>query len=170
MFLLRDGSFTLMKIASLKFLAIFQTRWVNSISGLTGYATIRWINKTTVFRKPTHTDMYLHWDSYHHLSANYSVINTLRHREKTVLSGKQLLTEEEDHLYNALNRCKYPLWAWNRTNIKKKQKKNNQGNNNTKKSYIVVPYMKGLGETCKNICGDVVWRCTSEEAALSEIF
>ena len=22
-----------------------------------------------------------------------------------------LLTEEEDHLYNALRRCKYPLWA-----------------------------------------------------------
>ena len=108
--------------------------------------------KTTVFKKPTHTDMYLHWDSYHHLSAKYSVINTLRHRAKTVWSTKQLLTEEEDHLYNALSRCKYPLWAWNRTNIKKKQKKSNQGNNNTKKSYIVVPYMKGLGETCKNIC------------------
>ena len=112
--------------------------------------------KTTVFRKPTHTDMYLHWDSYHHLSAKYSVINTLRHRAKTVCSTKQLLTEVEDHLYNALRRCKYPVWAWNRTNIKKKQKRNNQGNNNcnnnnTKKSYIVVPYMKGLGETCKNI-------------------
>ena len=108
--------------------------------------------KTAVFRKPTHTDMYLHWDSYHHLSAKYSVINTLRHRAKTVCSTKQLLIEEDDHLYNALRRCKYPLWAWNRTNIKKKQKKNNQGNNNTKKSYIVVPYIKGLGETCKNIC------------------
>ena len=113
--------------------------------------------KTTVFRKPTHTDMYLHWDSYHHLSAKYSVINTLRHRAKTVCSTKFLLTEEEGHLYNALRRCKYPLWAWNRVNINKKQKRNNQGNknnnsNNTKKSYIVVAYMKGLGETCKNIC------------------
>ena len=113
--------------------------------------------KTTVFRKPTHTDMYLHWGSYHHLSAKYSVINTLRHRAKTVCSTKQVLKEEEDHLYNALRRCKDPVWAWNRVNISKNQKRNNQGNknsnsNNTKKPYIVVPYMKGLGETCKNIC------------------
>ena len=107
---------------------------------------------TTVYRKPTHTDMSLHWDSYHQLSAKYSVINTLRHRAKTVCSNNQLLTKEEDQLYNALTRCKYPSWAWNRTNIKKKQKKNNQGTNNIRKSYIVVPYMKGLGETCKNIC------------------
>ena len=68
-----------------------------------------------------------------------------------------LVTEEENHQYNALRRCKYPLWAWNRVSINKKQKRNNQGNNNnngnnTKKPYIVVPYMKGLGETCKNIC------------------
>ena len=114
--------------------------------------------KTTVFRKPTHTDMFLHWDSYHHLSAKYSVINTLRHRAKIVCSTRQLLTEEEGHLYNALRRCKYPLWAWNRVNISKNQKRNNQRNNknsnsnNIKKHYIVVPYMKDLGETCKNIC------------------
>ena len=61
--------------------------------------------KTTVFRKPTHTNMYLHWDSYHHLSAKYGVINTLRHRAKTVCSTQQLLKEEEDHLHNALRRC-----------------------------------------------------------------
>ena len=32
---------------------------------------------TSAYRKPTHTDLYLQWDSHHHLSAKYSVINTL---------------------------------------------------------------------------------------------
>ena len=42
---------------------------------------------TSVYRKPTHTDLYLQWDSHHHLCAKYSVINTLRHRAKTVYSN-----------------------------------------------------------------------------------
>ena len=32
---------------------------------------------TSVYRKPTHTDLYLQWNSHYHLSAKYSVINTL---------------------------------------------------------------------------------------------
>ena len=35
----------------------------------------------TVYRKPTDTDQYLQWDSHHHhLSATFSVINTLTHK------------------------------------------------------------------------------------------
>ena len=30
---------------------------------------------TSVYRKPTHTDLYLHCNSHHHLSARFSVIN-----------------------------------------------------------------------------------------------
>ena len=45
----------------------------------------------TVYRKPTHTDQYLQWDSYHHLSAKYSVINTLTHRAKTVCNKYELI-------------------------------------------------------------------------------
>ena len=43
---------------------------------------------TSVYRKPTHTDLYLQWDSHHHLSAKYSVINTLKHRARTVCPNK----------------------------------------------------------------------------------
>ena len=38
----------------------------------------------TVYRNSTHMDQYLQLDSYHHLSATYSVINTPTHRTKTV--------------------------------------------------------------------------------------
>ena len=32
---------------------------------------------TTVYRKPTHTDIYLHWDSHHTIPSKYSVVGTL---------------------------------------------------------------------------------------------
>ena len=37
-----------------------------------------------MYRKPTHTDQYLQWDSHHHLSAKFSVIHTLSHRASSV--------------------------------------------------------------------------------------
>ena len=65
----------------------------------------------TVYRKPTHTDQYLQWDSHHHLSAKFSVIHTLSHRASTVCSNSELLQQEKDHLRKALTKCKYPKWA-----------------------------------------------------------
>ena len=62
----------------------------------------------TVYRKPTHTDQYLQWDSHHHLSAKFSLINTPSHRAKTVHSNPELLCKEMDHLKKALTQCKYP--------------------------------------------------------------
>ena len=50
---------------------------------------------TTVYRKPTHTDQYLHWDNHHYLSAKYSEFNTLTHRARTVCVNPQLLHKEE---------------------------------------------------------------------------
>ena len=43
---------------------------------------------TAVYRKPTHTNQYLQWDSHHEISAKYSVISTLFHRAKEVCSTK----------------------------------------------------------------------------------
>ena len=42
--------------------------------------------KTSVFRKQTHTDLYLQWDSHHTIPSKYSVAGTLFHRASTVCS------------------------------------------------------------------------------------
>ena len=43
---------------------------------------------TSVYRKPTHTDMYLKWDSHHPISSKYSVVGTLHHRAKQSVPAK----------------------------------------------------------------------------------
>ena len=42
--------------------------------------------KSTVYRKPTHTDRYLDYNSNHPISAKLTVINTLIHRAKQIYS------------------------------------------------------------------------------------
>ena len=109
---------------------------------------------TIVYRKPTHMDQYLHWDSLHPISSKYSVVGTLHHRAKTICSNKQLLKEEEeDHLAMAVKNCNYPMWALNRIKIKMNnpahRNKNKTGptqQNNTPKPHITVPYYRGLRE------------------------
>ena len=112
---------------------------------------------TSVYRKPTHTDLYLQWDSHHTLTSNYSVIRTLQHRANTICSNPHLLQKEEEHQKNALKNYKYLTCAFNRIQMKTKKQyskqvpTNRNNRNNQKKSYIVVPYYSGLSESIKNI-------------------
>ena len=47
--------------------------------------------KTTVYRKPTLTDLYLQWDSNHTITSKYSVVDTLHHRAQVICSSPELL-------------------------------------------------------------------------------
>ena len=118
----------------------------------------------TVYRKPTHTDQYLQWDSHHHLSAKFSVIQTLSHRASTVCSKPVLLQQEQDHLRKALTKCKYPKWALDKVEkrLNRSTRQVNEGGTNSahsannefkNKVYIVIPYTQGLCESIKKICG-----------------
>ena len=118
--------------------------------------------KTSVFRKPTHTDLYLQWDSHHTIPSKYSVAGTLYHRATTVYSNPQLLQEEEKHLFQALRRCKDPTWTINRAKLRSQnpnrdrtrriQNQTGQNNNNKQNLYMVVPYHQGLSERVKKAC------------------
>ena len=118
----------------------------------------------TVYRKPTHTDQYLQWDSHHHLSAKFSVIQTLSHRASTVFSNPELLQKEKQHLRKALTKCNYPKWALDKVEkrLNRSTRQVNDGGNNSaqpanhgvqSKGHIVIPYTQGLCESIKRICG-----------------
>ena len=122
----------------------------------------------TVYKKPTHMEQYLQWDSHHHLSAIFSVISTLIHRAKTVCSNPELLHKEMDHLRKALTQCKYPKHGLdkvekrlNRPSREVTDGANNLGTRGTQsttnevktKGHIVTPYTQGLCESITKICG-----------------
>ena len=117
--------------------------------------------KTTVYRKPSHTDLYPWWDSNHTITSKYGVVDTLHHRPQVICSSPELLQREEKHLHKALTRCNYPEWALKRAKIISKTRKSKKHKNNTKDSsssltqrpYMVVPYYKGMSESLKKICG-----------------
>ena len=57
--------------------------------------------QTKVYRKPTHTNQYLQWDSHHAMSNKYSVISSLLHRAKHICSSQELLEEEQKQIQEA---------------------------------------------------------------------
>ena len=58
--------------------------------------------ESTVYRKPTHTDRYLDYNSNFPISAKLCVIHTLIHRTKQVCSTPEFLAKEMDHLHKVL--------------------------------------------------------------------
>ncbi|XP_011859451.1 PREDICTED: uncharacterized protein LOC105556945 [Vollenhovia emeryi] len=82
-----------------------------------------------VYRKPTHTDRYLHANSHHHPAQKNSVISSLVHIALSI-SEPAALNGELNHLHRTLTRNGYSSRNINRT-IKKLTNKESGQNNNT---------------------------------------
>ena len=110
---------------------------------------------TTVYRKPTHTNHYLQWNSHHAMSNKYSIISSLLHRAKHICPNQHLLVQKQTNIHRAPSMCKYPDWAINRMKLKTSTPKTNKkktNSNNISRGYITAPYNEGLSESLKNIC------------------
>ena len=112
---------------------------------------------TSIYRKPTHTNQYLQWDSHHSIANKYSVINSLLHRATNICSNQEQIKEEITHVEKALTTYKYPSRAIQRVKLKNNIPKQNRNSSRTNRSsitnrtYITVPYNQGLSESFKNI-------------------
>lgn len=67
--------------------------------------------ETTVFRKPTNNDIYLHWDSFAPHNWKTGTIKTLFQRAFMICSTEELLRIEINYLYEVFTKINgYPYW------------------------------------------------------------
>ncbi|RXN35731.1 reverse transcriptase [Labeo rohita] len=106
-----------------------------------------------VYRKPTHTDQYLMFDSHHPLEHKLGVIRTLQHRAGTIPTNQEARIKEQKHIEKALKQCHYPKWAFIKA---QKNKPNDPKSGNIKikrprRSHVVIPYVAGLSEKFRRV-------------------
>jgi hypothetical protein len=105
---------------------------------------------TSVYRKPTHTNQYLNFNSNHPLNTRIGVAKTLFDRANTIISDNEKRQVEYDLIKSSLKRCGYKNWALKRAR--------RTGTESTKpkpsKGYVSVPYVKGISEPFKRIISE----------------
>ena len=101
---------------------------------------------TAVYRKPTHTDKYLDYESLHPLSHKPSVVSTLHHRVDTHCSTDSARCTEKSHVSQALKVNGYPRKLSRCPPVKKTQLVTQEW-----KSTAVLPYVRGVSESLRRV-------------------
>ena len=113
--------------------------------------------KLKVYRKPTHTNQYLNFNSNHPLHQKLGVIRTLLHRVDSIITDEDDKEKERKQVSEALMRCGYPAWAIERVKrdmtTPKEQTTNTDSDTKQTRSRgtVVVPYIKDLSETLARV-------------------
>ena len=107
---------------------------------------------TRVYRKDTHTDQYLNFESNHPLEHKRGVVNTLMYRADMVVSEPAEREKEKGHIKDALSVNGYPKWMFKtRTTNKPSNKNKPSDSRGAKKPHIVIPYIRGVSEKLRHV-------------------
>ena len=114
--------------------------------------TLVWDSGTlsfNVYRKPTHTDRYLHFSSHHPTHLKRGLVKCLFNRAKEVTSGPTDLNSEHTHITNALVNNGYPR---NFVRSYSALRHRAQTDQEPPLTTIAVPYVSGLSEEIRRVC------------------
>ena len=104
--------------------------------------------ETKVYRKPTHTDQYLNWESNHYLEHKQSVVRTLLRRAEKVVSREEDRKTEVKHVKKVLKVNGDKGWIFKLP--KRKKTANDQEEPgpgpHKKKTPVALPYIKETTE------------------------
>ena len=106
-----------------------------------------------MYRKKTHTDQYLSFESHHPLIHKLGVVRTLLDRKDRVVQEEEDKKQEHQHIVSALKNCGYPEWSVHKVQQQMRTKKNTtshtkkkQENEEKSRGHITIPYVEGLSE------------------------
>ena len=111
----------------------------------------------TVYRKQTHTDRYLHFESHHPTHVKRGTVKCLYDRARSITHRNDKLKEEESHLMNAFIGNGYPRSFVRSASAPRTQRQHDNENENdkTKKpSTAFIPYVAGISERIRKVCRD----------------
>ena len=112
--------------------------------------------KLCIYRKKTHTNQYLQFNSHHPLHQKLGVIRSLLDRKESIVTEEEDKKTEEKVICDALKLCGYPSWALDKAkkDKDKQQKKKDSKQtttDNKSKGLVVVPYVEGLSEKASRV-------------------
>ncbi|MDA8031702.1 MAG: reverse transcriptase domain-containing protein, partial [Alphaproteobacteria bacterium] len=105
---------------------------------------------TSVYRKKTHTDRYVHFRSHHHPQVKTSVVSCLKSRAEQLCTGDGL-AEELNHLSRVFQANGYPHAVTAGALNKRRRRPPTRTEDETQKM-LVLPYVKGLSERIRLVC------------------
>ena len=109
---------------------------------------------TSIYRKQTHTDQYLPYQSYHHPRVKSGIINCLRARAENVCRGSDI-TREKEHLLDVFVANGYPEEITRKALVSKERKKGGQTKENERMDKLCIPYINGLSENVEKALKDL---------------
>ena len=103
---------------------------------------------TSVYRKPTHTDQYLAYDSHHPQSVKRGIVKCLYDRAKHLITTPSVISKEKKHLSSVLLSNGYPSSFIRKLTKTTRPTANNEPTQEFK-STAVLPYIKGVSEVLR---------------------
>ena len=125
-------------------------------------------SSTKVYRKKTHTDKYLNFQSHHPLAHKLAVVRTLFHRADTLCSSVEDQDHEKKHVIRALSINGYPSGVMLRSETGKDIQAHSGGD--PPRATVVLPYVRNTSESIRRVLSTVNIRtCFKPHRTLSQV-
>ena len=109
----------------------------------------------SVYRKPTHTDRYLHFKSHHPTHVKRGVVRCFHDRARRVISTQDNLQKEVDHLARVLKQNGYPTNFIRNASAPPTQETadvSSPEEEQEKGPLVVIPYVAEMSEDIRRVC------------------